>query len=93
MSGICSQHQGHDPSCSRCTAIPLTKEDEAYYKGWNESREAMERHGWHPVEDCVLDGWDALLAAGRDVKDPPPALAQALSAIDKLKELHRGFGR
>lgn len=23
MSGICSQHQGHDPDCIRCTAIPM----------------------------------------------------------------------
>lgn len=23
MSGICSEHRGHDPSCARCTALPL----------------------------------------------------------------------
>ena len=73
--------------------MPLTKEDVAYYKGWDESREAMERNGWHPVEDCVLDGWDALLSAARAIENQPPALAQALAAIDKMKELHRGFGR
>lgn len=23
MSGLCSQHQGHDPNCPRCTALPV----------------------------------------------------------------------
>jgi hypothetical protein len=24
MSGICSEHQHHEPNCMRCTALPMT---------------------------------------------------------------------
>jgi len=93
MSGICSAHQGHDPTCPRCTAFPLTEDEKHFYEGMDFAYEAMENNGWHPVEDCVLDGWDALYEAARKVENPPPALAKAVAEIAHMKELNRGFGR
>ena len=93
MSGICSRHQGHDPDCPLCTAIPLTKEQEAYYKGWKESQEAIIRNCWTPVENCVLNVYTRLEDAARKAitEIGNPELEKALDEIDKLRELNRGM--
>lgn len=93
MSGICSQHQGHDPNCPRCTAIPLTEEDKAYYRGWEESRAAIIRNCWTPVENCVLNVYTKLEDAARATaaRETHPELLAVLNEIEKLRELHRGM--
>jgi hypothetical protein len=93
MSGICSKHQGHDPTCNLCMAVPLTKEEEAYYKGWDEHGEAQLNNCWTPVENCVLNTFTRLEDAARKIaaSETHPDLEMVLSDIDKLRELKRGM--
>jgi hypothetical protein len=89
VSGICSQHQGHDPACPRCLAIPLTDEKRAYYRGWDESLAAMRRNCWTPVENCVLNVYTRLEDAAR--AGDQAALGEVLREIDQLRDLGRGM--
>src|SRR5271155_1771534 len=93
MSGICSQHQGHDKACPYCTAIPLTPEQEAYYRGWDEAEAALLRNCWTPVENCVLNVYTRLEDAARKFvsESGDPDLENVIDDIDKLRELHRGM--
>lgn len=98
MSGYCSRHQTHNATCQACLAKPLTEEQKDYYRGWEDGRAAQRRNGWHPVEDCVLDAYDELEAAARTVcfstgEVHADRLQRALVALNKLRQLHRGFGR
>jgi hypothetical protein len=93
MSGICSQHQGHDKNCPRCTAIPLTPEDESYYRGWDAAHAAQLRNCWTPVENCVLNVYTQLEDAARKsiAEVGNVELEKAIDDIDKLRELNRGM--
>jgi hypothetical protein len=93
MSGVCSAHQGHDKDCPRCTAIPLTPEQEAYYRGWDAARAAQLRNCWTPVENCVLNAYTRLEdAARKSISEAgDPDLEKALDDIDHLRELKRGM--
>jgi hypothetical protein len=48
-------------------AIPLTPEQEAYYRGWDAAREAQLRNCWTPVENCVLNVYTRLEDALDDI--------------------------
>jgi hypothetical protein len=89
-------HHGHNPNCHICLALPLTEEDKAYYRGWDDYAETMRRNGWYPVENCVLDAYEELETAARYPQAPfgmdtQAAMKKALASIDKMRELKRGF--
>lgn len=93
MSGICSRHQGHDPTCRLCCAIPLSKEDEAYYRGWDEHRDALTRHHWTPVENFILNMYTKLEdEARRSMEETGDTkLKEILEKIDESRRLGRGM--
>lgn len=93
MSGICSAHQGHDPNCSRCTAIPLTEEQKHFYEGMDFAYEAMKNNCWTPVENCVLNVYTRLEDVVRSIaaRETHPELEKVLAEVDKLRELKRGM--
>jgi hypothetical protein len=89
MSGFCSTHQGHDPTCFRCLAVPLTDLDIAYYRGWDERLESIHRNGWICTEAHVMDAFEELEVAVR--ARGTERVANALAALDELRRLNRGF--
>lgn len=89
MSGLCSAHAGHDPDCRLCTSIPLTDEEKAYYRGWDERLEAVHRNGWAFAEAQCLDAYEALEKAVR--ADDKEAILDAIKHLDELRQLNRGF--
>jgi len=95
MSGICSHHQGHDPKCDLCTRIPLTDDQRHYYEGWQESLAALDRNGWCVVERIVVDAYEELEQAARELPTSilEGRLGRALDALDKMRLLNRGFGK
>lgn len=97
MSGLCSKHAGHDPTCQLCLAIPLTDREKAYYEGWDARLESIHRNGWVVSEAIVQDAYEALEKAARDLVAGGPstalevALAEPIWALDNLRKLKRGF--
>jgi hypothetical protein len=102
MSGVCSRHQGHDPLCSLCLAVPLTDLDKAYYKGWDFALESTHRNGWVFTEAHVMDAFEELEAASRalvsggagevgELQEKFAAVASVVAKIDELRRLKRGF--
>lgn len=93
MSGICSRHQGHDPDCRLCLAIPLTPEDQAYYRGYEDSAKHMLANCWTPVENCVLNTYTKLEQVARRAIEETgnPELEGVLDEITHLRELKRGM--
>jgi len=87
MSGICSRHQGHDPECKLCQAIPLTEHDKAYYEGWDARLESIHRNGWVVAEDIVMDAYETLESAVRS----GGGIEAALAKLDELRQLKRVF--
>lgn len=103
MSGACSRHQGHDPLCDLCLAVPLSASEEAYYKGWDQRLEAIHRNGWVVTEAIVMDAFEELEAAVRvlvtggqggvgELQRNFEQLGVALAALDDLRRLKRGSG-
>lgn len=94
MSGICSKHQGHDKNCPLCTATPLSAEEEAYYRGWDDALAAQKRNCWTAVENCVLNVYSELEYSVRKLVYEgayTSKLEKTLKDIDKLRELNRGM--
>jgi len=85
MSGICSAHQGHNPDCRVCNAVPLTEMEKEYYKGWNDSLEAAKRNGWAIIEIVVEE---AYLDLAKAVKERDFDKAEKISdTIEKFGKL------
>lgn len=82
--------------------MPLTPEQEAYYKGWEAAYRQQLKNCWTPVENCVLNVYTQLEDVARksiaeiDGTDASKyistdELRKVLADVDKLRELNRGM--
>ena len=81
MSGVCSAHQGHEPTCPRCACS--TPEEARRSQEWAEAF----RHGVELGADAVADWLDG--AQWDDDGQPMPTDALAVANKDTLAELAR----
>jgi hypothetical protein len=73
--------------------MPLSDRDISYYEGWDAYPEACRRNGWDITEGIVLDAYEALERASRELMAGGPArtVEAALAKLDELRQLKRGF--
>jgi hypothetical protein len=74
-------------------AVPLSERDKAYYEGWAAYPEAAHRNGWVFTEAHVMDAFEALEKASRELVAGGVAgpVEAALASLDELRRLNRGF--